>query len=149
MVEEELLPFSCQPAADQPLCTQLHLPSPSFGGGGRSGGKGQMFAKLRKAFHHLQLKWPGSSLLPSSLPHVPAVTKAPVLPQALSIPWLHSTSLAWTTGGASLLSLCFHACPKLSLPHWPQSSPFTNANPTMSSSCLTPFVAPDNNSVSL
>lgn len=114
MVEEELLPFSCQPAADQPLCTQLHLPSPSFGGGGRSGGKGQMFAKLRKAFHHLQLKWPGSSLLPSSLPHVPAVTKAPVLPQALSIPWLHSTSLAWTTGGASLLSLCFHACPKLS-----------------------------------
>lgn len=78
MVEEEIAsfeasrrsPFSCKLPSRGFLETTPHV-FILISGGGRSGGEGQTFAKLRNALHLLKLQW--SWCFPSPLPtlHIP------------------------------------------------------------------------------
>lgn len=122
----------------------------SSSGGRKSDREGQTFAKWKKAFFILS----SSNGLGGWFPFPPSPT--PHLCQGISstsstesVPWRLSTSLAWLSGGASLLSLCVSSCPKPSLPRWPWSDPFPHANLTASPSCFSPFVVSYNNSAHL
>lgn len=151
VTEEEIGSLEAR-GASLPSLASLHQTSPRgvletaphifllFWRGGRRGGEGRTVAKWRKAFHHLKLKWllPFSSPVPT--PHIPSVAKASILPLKRICP-LAASHLTCLDDRRSLLTVSLlHSCPKLSFPHWPWRDLFTNANLTMSSSCLNPLV---------